>query len=264
MSDSAVTIDDGNIFRSGLVKTAFVTFLILYFLYLVLSKAPASIAAWAIHKAAPTVWLTSVEGTLWDGVARGAQVDIGSQTVPLGQVSWKLNPISILFFTPCVTFVSDLASGKTCHTLAGTSKVEDLSLDAPVAMIQDMLPFESAGQLSLQVIEANFSVPKQQVNSLNAKLSVQGTRINPLGDWVSLGSIAVQAEANGQGGVNAKIFDIQSPVGIDMKAEWVGGATTWKLDGTVTLKDESPEIFRQGLPTLGEEVEKGTYRLQWP
>ncbi|VUD53556.1 hypothetical protein TDB9533_01858 [Thalassocella blandensis] len=262
MSDSAVTIDDGNIFRSGLVKTAFVTFLILYFLYLILSKAPASIAAWAVHKAVPTVWLTSVEGSLWDGVARGAQIDLGSQTVPLGQVSWKLNPLSILFFSPCVTFKSDMSSGKVCHNLAGGSSVENLMLDAPLAVIKDLLPFEAAGQLSLQVIDASFS--NQNVKHLDAKLSVQGTRINPLGDWVNLGSIAARAESNGQGGVKASIFDIQSPIGIDMLADWTPGAENWKLSGTVKLKTESPEIFRQGLPTLGEEVDKDTYKLQWP
>lgn len=262
MSDNAVSIDDGNIFRSGLVKTAFVTFLILYFLYLVLSKAPASIAAWAVHKAVPTVWLTSVEGSLWNGVARGAQVDIGAQTVPLGQVSWKLNPMSILFFTPCVSFESDLSSGKVCHNLAGGSSIEDLSLDAPLAVIKDLLPFEATGQLSLNVINASFS--KQQVKQLQAKLSVQGARINPLGDWVALGTIAADASSNGEGGVNAHISDIDSPIEIDMNASWTPGSANWNLLGTVKLTEKSPEIFRQGLPTLGEEVDKDTYKLQWP
>lgn len=262
MSDTAATIDDGNIFRSGLVKTAFIAFLILYFLYLVLSKTPASLAAWAVHKAVPTVWLTSTEGTLWNGVARGGQVDIGQETLPLGPVRWKLNPISLLFFNPCINFESDLVSGNVCNSLAGDINVKDLSLNAPVAAIKDLLPFEAAGQMSLQVVEAEFDL--NRVDKLDAKLSVQGTRVNPVGDWVPLGTIAVQATANGEGGVDAKIFDIQSTVVIDMLASWTPGAENWNIAGTVKLTEQSPAIFREGLPTLGQEVDKDTYKLQWP
>lgn len=261
MSDSA-NYDDGNIFRSGFVKTAFVTFLIVYFLYLVLSQAPASLAAWAVHKAAPNVWLTSAEGTMWNGIARGAQIDVGREPIPMGQLRWKLNPLSLLVLSPCVDFESDLVSGSFCSGIAGSYSVKDLSLDTPLAAVKDLLPIESAGQLSLQVIEADFTM--KRITSLNAKASVQGMRINPLGDWVNLGAVAIQADGNGKGGVKAKIFDIDSPITIDMLADWTPGAETWNIGGTVKLKDESPELLRQGLPTVGQEVDKDTYKLQWP
>ena len=87
---------------SKLLKTLFILVLVGVFLVIVVSRTPAAWAAWGIHKVAPNVWFTGVSGTLWKGQAASAQVDLGSDSIALGEMKWKLKPLSLLILSPCM------------------------------------------------------------------------------------------------------------------------------------------------------------------
>jgi len=253
-------------FQSKVSRPALIAGLIIYFLFLVLSRMPASIAAWALHQALPTFWMTSVQGTLWDGRAGGAQVDIGSQTIPLGYVRWQLSPWSLLFLKPCLVFETEVpgqqVSGTVCQSPFGSTTVEGLNVEVPVAVINELLPAPASGQLSLQVISASFS--GQVVEQMDARFSWQNGSVYAIDSWLPLGSFGGQVQQNGEGGIQAKLFDISGAIGLDMEASWFPGAENWAADGTVTPKKGAPVQVAEGLKIFGEETTPGTYRVVLP
>lgn len=251
---------------SRALKLVIVALLIVYFLFLVVAKTPASFAAWAVHKAVPNLWLTSVQGTLWEGRAGAAQADMVGNIIPLGQVNWQLSPTSLLMLKPCLTFdtasTSQMMSGSVCQSLFGTTTVRDLNVDMPIAVIKDLLPIEARGQLSVSILSAN--ITNQRVNSMDARFSWQNAAIALEDFRMKLGAFGGQAQHSGDGGIDAKIFDISGPFTLDLSASWHPGETIWKIEALVTPKDSAPPEAIQGLQLFGEEVETGTYKVVWP
>jgi|GEM_PF-557884 len=251
---------------SRAIKPILIAGLFIYFFYMVVSKTPANVAAWAVHQAAPNLWLTSVQGTLWVGNAGGAQVDVADQSIPLGQVSWSLNPWTLLILKPCLSFETEvpgqMISGHFCQSPFGTASLEDLVLEIPISVINDLLPIETAGQLSINVLQADMN--GQQVNSLDARFSWQNASVYNGEAWLGLGSFGGQAQANGDGGIQARLFDLSGPFGLDLNAGWAPGTGNWIATGTVTTKPGAPRQAIQALQIIGEEVESGTYKISWP
>ncbi len=250
-----------------LLKVPFIVFLILYFLYLVVSRTPAAWAAWGVHQAIPSLWLSSAEGTLWRGQARSAQVDIGPASIPLGTVNWRLNPWSLLVLKPCVDFSTRLPrqtlEGEFCQHLNGKMTIRNLSVDAPVQVIEQINPIDASGVISLQVVEAEFD-SKAYVSRLDGRFSWQNARAFAIESWLSLGTFAATASEDGNGGVSAKVFDIEGPYKVDLTAGLKHGETGWLIDGTIAPDASAPIMVAQFLQAFGEEVAEGSYRIQWP
>ncbi len=251
-------------FSKILIKPLLIAFLIIYFLYLVLSRAPAELAAAALHKAVPNLWLTGVSGSAWHGRAGGAQVELPGATLPLGTLSWKLSPISLLFLNPCIRIqtsgTSQLLEGSACQSITGSTSLKNMSIESPVAPLSELLKLPVSGAGSLQIVKAKFKISKNEISSLDAKLTWQNGSINPENaGWISLGSFAGNLKANGNGGITADIFDIQAPLKVQMKAD-LSPTLAWKLDGTVQPLEQAPAIFKEALGTVGEEKE-GVYHV---
>lgn len=269
--ESPETVPD--IFQSRVFKPLFIVGLIIYFIYLVLSNTPASIAAWAVHKAAPNVWLMSVQGSLWKGRAGSAQVDLGNKTLPLGQVEWSLNPWSLLILRPCLSFETQvpgqLISGNLCQSPFGSTSISDANIDMPASTISSMLPVEKTmGQLSIQIIEADLDgltkgLNDLSINQIDARFSWQNASVFVEQNWFSLGSFGGQAQANGEGGLTAKVTDIEGPFGVDMNIGLTPGSDKRVINGKITPREGASSQVVQAIQLIGEEVEKGTYLINW-
>ncbi|WP_096085599.1 type II secretion system protein N [Agaribacterium haliotis] len=250
----------------NILKLPLALFLVLYFLYLVVSSAPAAWAAWAAHKAVPNLWLNSVEGSLWSGKAQSAQVDIGPESFALGALNWQLNPWTLLILKPCVDFSASLPnqqlSGSVCHGLGGTTELSDLNIDLPLSVIKAILPMPASGSVSVQVLKAKFD-KQLHVEQLAARGSWQKAKVHNGETWMSFGSFAANAEADGQGGVSAKIFDLEGPYKSDFTASWAMGKDA-SIAGTVAPQNGADQVIIQGLQILGEDLGDGSYRVQWP
>lgn len=254
------------ILQSRALKPALIAGLVVYFLYLIVSMAPARYAAWAIHTAAPNVWLTSVRGSLWNGTAGGGQVDIGTTSIALGEVKWSLNPWTLLALKPCVQFETDagaqMFSGYVCQSLFGSMTIKDVSLDFPVAAFKELIQLDAKGSFSLQVIEAELR--GNRVESLDARFSWQNANVHNGETWWFLGSFGGQASANADGGINVHVVDIGGPIGVDLNARFVLGNEIWSAEGTVKPSPEAPEQISMALQAFAEEVEPGTFKVVWP
>lgn len=252
--------------RSWALKPALIAGLVVYFLYLIVSMVPARYAAWAVHTAAPNVWLTGVRGTLWNGYASGGQVDLGGNPVALGEVTWSLNPLTLLTLKPCIQFETDSAaqmfSGYVCQGLFGSTSIKDLSLDFPLSMLSGVVEVEAAGQFSFQIIEAEIS--GKRVEKLDARFSWQNASVNTGESWWTLGAFGGQATANADGGISVHVTDISGPIGVDINAKFVLGSEIWTAEGTVKPSAEAPADITTALQVFAEEVEPGTFKITWP
>ncbi|WP_370980681.1 type II secretion system protein N [Agaribacterium sp. ZY112] len=247
-------------------KLPIALFLFLYFLYLLVSSAPAAWAAWAAHKAVPSLWLNNVEGTLWSGRAKLAQIDMGAESLALGELRWELSPWTLLIAKPCMKFETLLPnqqiSGSFCQSVFGQSTLSDFNADLPVENLSSILPVQALGPISLQVLEASFD-GDARIESLDARLSWQQARVHNGDKWMSLGSFAAKAKADEQGGVQADVFDLDGPYKSALVARWSAGQA-WVVDGTITPQEGADELVVQGLQLLGEDLGDGSYRVQWP
>ena len=247
-------------------KTLFIAFLIVYFLFLVISRTPAAWAVWGVNKAIPSLWLGGIEGTLWSGKASSAQVDLGPATLPLGKVRWQLKPLSLLSLSPCIEFSTELpkqtVNGEICQSASGTSVIKNLDLYAPITSIEELLNVEASGMVSMQVASAEFDSQSKVIN-MDARFSWENARAYIAETWLTLGSFAATAEEDANGGIKAKLFDLSGPYTTDLDANWQA-ASGWLFKGTIAPKESAPSMVVQGLEILGEEQDEGVYLVQWP
>lgn len=266
MSQPAQQIQLPAFFQSRAIRPLLITLLVIYFIFSMISMAPARIAAWAINASMPNIWMTSVRGTLWNGYAGGAQVQIGQQSVSLGSVRWTLNPLTLITLQPCISFEADTGgqpmSGLVCQSPFGITRLKDLNVDLPLSILEGALPVQAAGDLSIQVIEA--SVTGKRVNALDAKVTWQGASVNAGEAWWNLGTFGGQAKHNNEGGIAVRVFDVSGPVGVDLNAAFALGSELFTISGTVSPRSEAPEQLKQGLQMVGEETEPGTFKVSWP
>ncbi len=252
--------------RSRALRPLLIAGLVVYFLYLLVAMAPARIAASAVHAAIPQVWLTSVSGSLWRGHAGGAQVDLGEKVLSLGEVSWSLNPWTLLAFNPCVAFNADSAgpivSGTLCQSPFGSTTVKNVNIEFPVSMIEPYVHARASGQFSLQVSEARLL--GRRVEALDAQFSWADAAVFNGDAWWRFGIFGGKAWANEDGSVAVHVTDISGPVGVDMTAGFVLGSEMWTAKGTVTPRTGAPEQLTQALQVVGEETAPGTYSIAWP
>ena len=245
----------------------FIALVVGYFLFLVFSRIPASWVAYAVHSAVPSFWLTGVTGTAWNGVARGAQVDIGGASVPMGQFRWQINPWSLLILNPCIAFDSEFDgrpfSGKACHNVFGTLSVSDLSVDVSLGLFSDIAPVPIDGNVSVTVLKAKVAGLKE-IKNLDARLAVQQARVSGDNGWMILGSYASNLVENGRNGLKGQVFDIEAPFTVDLTMDWALTADTVAVKGTIAPKPEAPTDAVSAIQIFGEEIERGIYHIQWP
>jgi len=248
-----------------LIKALVIALLVLYFFFLVIARTPAIVGASALSKAVPNLWLGGVTGTLWDGRASGAQIDMGNKAIPLGELTWKLNPLSLLTLSPCIKFSSDypgqMASGKLCQSITGKTKVKDTSFEGPVALISGLIPdADVSGKASLQVANGEFSGAK--IHKLQAQMSWEQASVNIMDKWITFGTFGAKlSEANG--GVKAKITDVDGPYKVDLDASW-NASKGWGVSGTVVPGPGSSPDVQQGLQVIAEDLGDNKYKLVWP
>lgn len=253
------------------LKLLLVLFFPLYFFYLIASSAPAGWAAWGLSKAVPSLWLNDVNGSFWDGSAEFAQVDLGGDMlISLGELRWQLKPLALLGLRACIQIDANKPgqsiSGQVCRGLTGATQLGDVSVDAPMSLINSLLPVRIDGRGSLQLMRADLvqsAVNPLFFESLNGKYAWQDARAFDGSTWMTLGSFGANLSAGEAGEIKAKIFDLAGPFKIDADADWQL-KNGWQITGDITPSKQAPKRIIQGLQIIGDEKTPGTYHLVWP
>jgi len=246
-----------------------IVFLVIYFLYLVVSNMPARYLAGLVQAVAPNVYLNNISGSVWNGVSHKAQININRQAVSLGSVKWKVKLLPLLTLKACVdvdiTEINQRFSGEACRSLAGNLSLSDFSFDVPVAAANSALPAQAQGQLSGEIMKmtVGFTNNQPQFSDTQVKFSWSGARVYVDNIWYSFGTFAADITDAQDGAISAKVFDISGPYGVDLQTQWQAGGA-FKLEGTILPKSNANKQVVDTLTAVFEQNEQGAYNVKWP
>jgi general secretion pathway protein N len=245
-----------------LVKLLFFVGLGVYFLIAVLARTPAEWGAWVALKSMPGMNLSGVSGSLWSGRAASAQIYIYGQMVDLGAVHWRLKPLSLLSLNACADLESQIATGYICHGISGNTTVSKAIVDQlPVRLFNPPgVQLGGSGSATLQhaVLARDGSLREMQ-----GSVSWQQAGINVGTGWFNLGSFAADLTGNGEGGIRAKLQDIEGEFGVDVQVEFTPGKPI-SAAGTITPKANAPEPIKEALSAFTELQDDGSFKVAWP
>lgn len=240
--------------------------------FLVLRTAPASWVIYAIQQAAPGFKVSGVSGALWQGKAEYSEWADQGRTLPLGEINWKLQALSLLTLNPCVGFSSKALqqsiTGTACYALFGGSvQLSQLDASLPIANISPYFSVDLEGLVDLHLDELIWTA-EQQLGETKGQLLWQRASLYNGSQWIALGDIQAQLTDNGSGGLEAQWNSVETdgkptPVKFDIKTE-IANLTqqppSIRVNGTI-----KPASSRSGLEAMlqfvGEQTNDGGYRV---
>ena len=203
------------------------------FVFFLLRQIPAVWGAYALTRGTGLA-LSGVTGSLWEGRASLASVRLQYGEHSLGQLSWKLSPLSLLTLKPCAYLTTDMDkqtfTGNVCAGSSGNLDVSDADLTLPATLMQPHIPIPVGGQFSLHVDE--LELKGNALAKLKGKLSWTEALVNNGGGWLGVGSYGAELVDNGSNGVKAKVFQLTGPAEVDLQLELkapAGGSVQGKL-----------------------------------
>ncbi|HSC67295.1 MAG TPA: type II secretion system protein N [Cellvibrio sp.] len=216
------------------------------FLVFTITSIPAIWGAYALSKGSG-IALNGVTGTVWNGRASLGSLRTASQEYSLGQVSWDLNPLSLLTLTPCAHVTTKLNtqefSGDICGGMGDKLKLNDADFSLAAALVQGRFPIPVQGQVSGHIDELD--IRGNVIQKLNGKVTWNSARVNTGANWLDIGSFAAELSDNGKNGVRAKFFQLSGPVDVNLQIELAAPA-----GGKVTGELAAPKAFFEGANAL--------------
>lgn len=242
-------------------RFAWIALPLLVWLVLVVRATPAQ---WGLAVAGLPVQMDGISGTIWNGSVANVVVPYPGGSYSLGSLDWQLDPWSLLSLSPCAQFNTQLASqtsaGKVCAGLGGTVVLENAQLSLPAAAAEIWAPVRVRGQVGAQIQHLTFA--DQQIKELTGSGSWTGANYHNSHNWVNLGTIAFDLSDDGEGGLAAKVFDIEGPLQLDMNSQFsLAGA--YAIRGNVVLRPNAPQDIAQLLTIVAEETRRGEFKFEW-
>jgi len=184
--------------------------------------------------------LSGVTGTLWDGRASLASLRTPTREYSLGQLSWKLQPLSLLLLSPCAKVTTRLPQqefdGEICATASGTLQLRNADVLVPAALVQTYLPIPIQGQFSSHIDQ--LQLRGNVLQALKGKLTWNGARVNTGSNWLDIGSYAAELSDNGNNGIKAQFFQLAGPMDVNLAVE-----LTAPSGGRVSGEVAAPKAF---------------------
>ena len=238
------------------------------FVYFLLRQVPAHWGAFAFTRGTGLA-LSGISGSFWQGRASLASLRLPSgQELALGEFTWQLKPWSLLSLSPCAALVTQMDnqsfSGDVCVSLSGSVKVREAEASFPVGLLPARLPFPVAGQLSLHLQE--LQLRGNVLLKLAGKLSWAQAQANNGSQWIELGSFGAELQDDGNNGINAKVFDLAGPVGVNLQVELKAPAGG-RAQGQLLMAPEFVQAARAAdllamVAQEGDKAEDGRVRYQ--
>ncbi len=205
--------------------------------------------------------VTGFSGTVWNGSASRCLLAVPGGYLHLGAITWRLQPLSLVFMAPRLHLVSDWGR----QQLAGDIIIrgdEDLSLSDfearfSAGLLQQFAPISLSGEISAQVASLNFS------SSMLAQ--AEGRLVWQRGAWLSpqgslpLGSYAldfIQAEGDPLAG---EVVTLVGPVTAEGRVGLDGNRYSLAID--IASEGAMHPALQQALSLMARPVDDG-YRLE--
>ena len=247
-----------------LLKLLLGILLIGYLLFAILARVPAAWVVSSLQQAVPELKVAGVVGTAWKGRAGVVQYEHIDRAIALGELSWRLKPLSLLMLTPCVDLELSNSvqrfDGQACHGLLSKSTtLSDASFNGQLAELNGLTPIERMrGSLSVDLNKLKLESGK--VTDLSGNLASQGFGFHDGRQWIQLGDFGGRLSSQ-NGDLTANISDINAVIGLNLTATRLAASGEPTASGDVTLKDSTPRLIREGIQTIGEELGENRYQI---
>ncbi|WP_189421044.1 type II secretion system protein N [Cellvibrio zantedeschiae] len=203
--------------KLNMSKKFWITLGVIFWLYFVVSNLPAVWGAYLLTRSGD-IAMNGVSGTLWSGRASLASIKVKGVDHSLGQLTWKLNLLSFLTLKPCALIGTHMDNqefdGVVCMRGKNGITVKDASVSFPAALVQPLLPLAISGQFALTI--ERLEIGELQLLGLRAKATWMDSKIYNGSNWMNLGGIGAELTDDGKKGLNAHIFDVNSPLHVDL------------------------------------------------
>lgn len=238
---------------------------LLFWLVFVIGQIPASWGGYLMTRGTPLA-LSGISGTLWQGKAGMASVEIDGRHYALGSLSWQLNPLSLLTLSPCADIATNLerqqVSGTACAGLGGSLSLTDTSISVPAGLIQELPEaIKLSGQINIQL--KNLGLKDRQLHTLDGKLSWTQARLHNGQSWLQLGAFAADLSHTEEGHIRAHVFALEGPVDVtgEVIMPLTGGI---HIDAVLAMSDDFAREVQaeQWLPLMAEPLDNGKHRLR--
>lgn len=218
-------------------KKLWITAGIVLFLVFVLSNIPAVWGAFVLTRGTGLA-MSGVTGSVWNGKASLASLQLSGQEHSLGQLTWKLNPLSLVSRCAYVTTKLPLQQfeGDVCASSNGEIEIHDADISIPSSLLQAKIPVPIQGQLSSHIDE--MELRGNVLLKLKGNFTWNNARVNTGNNWLDIGSFAAELADNGSNGVSAKFFQLSGPVDVNLQIELAAPA-----GGRVSGELAAPQSF---------------------
>ncbi len=203
--------------KLNMSKKFWITLGVVFWLYFVISNLPAVWGAYLLTRSGD-IAMNGVSGTLWSGRASLASVKIKGADHSLGQLNWKLNILSLFTLKPCALIGTHMDNqefdGEVCVKGKKAIAINKATVSFPAALVQPLLPLAIDGQFALTI--DRLDINDMQLIGLHGKATWMGSKIYNGSNWMSLGGIGADLVDDGKKGLSAHIFDVGSPLHLDL------------------------------------------------
>lgn len=218
-------------------KKFWITLGVLVWLYLVVSNLPAVWGAYALTRGGD-IAMNGVSGTVWSGRASLVSVKIKGLDQSIGQLTWKLDGLSLLTLKPCALITTKMENqefdGYVCVKGKTGLAIKDATLSFPAALVQPMLPLAVGGQFSLTIEQLELG--NSRLQKLRGKATWADGRIYNGSNWMALGGLGADLVDDGKNGLSAHIVDISGPLHMDLKGS-LPYPTGARVTGTLAMPE---------------------------
>ncbi len=209
--------------------------------------------------------LQGLHGSVWSGSAARCLVAAGHGYVHLGKVSWELSPLSLLIFSPRLTFESHWGNQDISAQLSlrDTANFDLRDLDATISsrLLRQFTPLMVGGDFSIQF--ANLTVRDGLAAAVEGRvlwrnaalLSPQGPR--------PLGSYAIDLRQEEGQALSGEVVTVAGPVNVvgDIALAGERYEVDLMLDSEAELDTQLDEALTLFAQPLGD-ANTATYRIQ--
>jgi len=258
------------------LKAYWITALVVLFLVVVIKNIPAQ---WGLYLIKAPLQVSGLSGTVWNGKAASVVLPLQQGAYALGEVQWQLSPWSLLAVTPCADIKTKLEnqqiSGNACVGLGGSLELENTQIAVPAKIAEVFAPIvEVDGEILLHV--ETLDLDQNQIKNLTGSGSWNGARFYNSTSWVGLGTVGFDFNDDGQGGIQAKIYDVEGPIQVQLDSQF-NLTGNYLTEGEIQLRPNAPQEMRdlfENYTNVAREVQevlslfvrstgRDTYSIRW-
>ena len=239
---------------------------------LAIANAPASLVSLALDELEkrqllapniPVIALANLEGTVWQGQANEAVVTIDDEVVPLGVLSWQLDPMSLLDRRPVVHLKTNAPEHHLQATViasaTGDVTINNLEGRLPVSLLEPWFPLLVEGDIAF--VFDHIIANRQQLLAVDGLLNAEyvawlgGDYAMPLGSYMMKISLH-----NNQLHIN--INDFNAGLGISGLLTVNPASGVYQLDATLQARPELAPEVAESIAWFGRRNSQGDIVLK--